>query len=100
MISIEQINGEIASLEEEKPTYQIMERLANLYVVRDHLIIGNQSKDPVAVAAQTAHIDSQSEFAKAVEGKCVEDIMPLFDELMTALLALNPRLDECVMRKL
>ena len=39
MITMEQINGEIAVLEEEKPTYTVMQKLAALYTVRDHMVI-------------------------------------------------------------
>ena len=100
MISLEQINAEIAALEEEKPSYQVMERLADMYVVRDHMVIGDQSKNQAAVSAQTAHIGSNSEFAKSIDGKSIDDVMSLFDELMEALAVTNPRLYDCVMRRL
>ena len=43
LISLEQISGEIAALEEEKPTYVIMQKLADLYTVRDHMVLRDHS---------------------------------------------------------
>ena len=43
--------------------------------------------------------DSNTDFAQAVKGWSVAEIMPVFDELMTALSVLNPRLYESVMRR-
>ena len=42
----------------------------------------------------------ESEFARAVEGRRQEDIMPILDELMGVLQATNPRLYAGVMRKI
>ena len=101
MISIEQINGEIAALEAEKPTFQVMEKLASLYVVRDHIILGNHPAEPTAsVTAVMPQIDSDSEFAHAICGKKTADVLAVMDELMTVLCAVNHRLYDGVMRKI
>lgn len=98
MITIEQINAEIAALEEEKPSYQVMERLANLYVVRDHMIgAGDNSAKTVQILP---NFDSDSAFAQAIKKKNVCDTLALFDELMAALEVTNPRLHDCVMAKI
>lgn len=44
--------------------------------------------------------DSGTEFAKAVNGRDPSEIIPVFDELMTTLQVLHPRLYDGVMNKL
>ena len=94
MISIEQLNGEIATLEDEKPTHIIMEKLANLYIVRDHMGIG-----------ETHHVGTideigSSEFLQTVRGKSANTTMLVMDELMDVLKMVNPKLYDSVIVKL
>lgn len=96
MISIQHINGEIAALEAEKPTFAVMARLADLYTVRDHIIIGDERR----TAEQTAHIDSQTEFARTIEGLPLDTVWAVVDELMATLQAVDPRLYAAVLRKI
>jgi hypothetical protein len=48
----------------------------------------------------TIHIDSDSDFARAVDGRDPEEIWPIIDELMESLQVMHPRLYEGVMREL
>ena len=41
-----------------------------------------------------------TEFRKAILGKRAEDLIPIFDELMTALQVISPRLYDGTMRKI
>ena len=95
MISIEQLNGEIAVLEEEVPTHVIMQKLANLYTVRDHISVGSVSKSESPEELYTSYGDT--EFLMAVKGKDLRSLMLKMDELMTTLYVLNPKLYESVM---
>ena len=45
-------------------------------------------------------IDSDSEFAKAIDGKDQKEILPVIDELMDTLNVIQPRLYDAVMNKL
>ena len=102
MISMEQLNGEIAALEEERPPFVTMEKLASLYTVRDHMMLGSKTTQPVQIAS-TEIIDIQdgdSEFLKAINGKSVNEVLPVIDELMETIKVLNERLYDGVMRKL
>ena len=92
MITIEQVNGEIAVLEQETPTHVLMQKLAALYVVRDHLAIGR-----TAAAVQAV---SESEFSQAMAGKDTEFVLSIVDELMNTLKIIQPRLYASVIRKL
>ena len=98
MISIEQISGEIAALEEEKPTYVIMQKLANLYVVRDHLILPQQQTQIPDSKTISTMLDS--EFMQAIDGKNIDDILPVIDEAMYAIQVLNPQLFKSIMKRI
>ena len=98
MISIEQINGEIAVLEEEKPTHVIMQKLASLYIVRDHIVI---SDTPVKATANVVpELEVESVFADKVQGKEVKSVMTKVNELVEALQITNPRLYDSFMRNI
>ena len=97
MISIEQLNGEIAVLEEEKPTHIIMQKLASLYIVRDHIGIG---RPKVEIIQGVPQIGTKSAFAQEIEGMDVKAFALIMDELMTTLAIVNPRLYDSVMVKL
>lgn len=100
MISIDQIDGEIAVLEEEKPTHAIMQKLANLYVVRDHMTIDTQPVVSNSVNLVIPHIGTDTEFANATEGKSISKVFAIMDELMTTLKVVNPSLYASVIREL
>lgn len=102
MISIEQLNGEIAALEEERPTFLTMEKLAALYTVRDHMILGAKTSQQAQVVNQEiVDVESgDSDFLSAINGKSVNEILPIIDELMETIKLMNERLYNGVMRKL
>ena len=91
MISIEQINGEIAVLEEQVPTHIIMQKLASLYVVRDHMVIPKTGEVRQDIP-DTLSVYGSSEFLKTIDGKSTRKVMLVVDELIDALQVLNPRL--------
>ena len=100
MISIDQIDGEIAVLEEEKPTHVIMQKLANLYTVRDHMTLDTQPVVSNSVNLVIPPIGTDTEFADITEGKSVSKVFSIMDELMTTLKVVNPNLYASVIRKL
>ena len=98
MITIEQINGEIAVLEEEKPTHVIMQKLASLYIVRDHIVISNT---PVKVTSEIIpELMIESDFANEIQGKDIRSVIPKINELVEAVQITNPRLYESFMRNI
>ena len=48
----------------------------------------------------TIDLNSESEFARAVNGKEVEEVLPVMDELMDTIQILQPRLYSAVLMKL
>ena len=53
-----------------------------------------------APVRNTIEIDSDSEFARAVDGKDFYEVLPVIDELMETLEVIQPRLYNAVMMKL
>ena len=100
MISIEQINGEISTLEDQTPTHAVMQKLANLYTVRDHMMIGHAITPTVSLPSEEIQTeDTNSDFLKAIQDKDYADVLEVIDELMTVLLSTNTRLYDAVMRR-
>ena len=98
MISIEQISGEIAALEAEPPTFASMHKLADLYIVRDHMIVGTKS---IAEAAPDVLPEmGDSEFFRAVTGQDAGKIWQIINETMETLKVMEPRLYNGVLRKI
>ena len=97
MINLDEINGEITKLESQPTTYITIERLAWLYIVRDH-----QTISPASVPAVTGIEipQGESEFMRACAGKTISEVMAVMDELMEVLMAIQPRLYDAVMDKL
>lgn len=101
MISLEQITGEIAVLEEEKPTHVVMQKLAALYTVRDHLMLGAQPTAPVTVSNEIIPtLDIDSPFLHAIYGKKAADVLPVINELVETVQILNSNLYDGFMRKI
>ena len=93
MITVEQLTGEIAALQEETPTHASMQKLANLYIVRDHMILQNTTADVLTPI-------SDSDFMKKASGTDHTSFMRVMDELMSTLSVINPPLYQSVMRML
>ena len=93
MIDLEVVDNEINKIEVGCDTsYRACERLAWLYVVRDHLI--PKTKDGV-----TTYL-SGSEFLEAASGVNYQALMQVLNEHMQALSVLQPRVYESVMSKI
>lgn len=91
MISLEQLNAEIAVLENETPSFSVMQKLSDLYTVRDHMGVE---------CTGLPDTGSGSEFAETATGCDVKYFMAVMDELMQTLGLINRRLYDCVMQKL
>lgn len=93
MVSIDELNKTILDLETNRDTtYATCERLAWLYIVRDHLA-QKKSQEPLSIAGE-------SEFMAAVNGKPGDAVWKIMDELMDAVKMLHPRMYESVLKKL
>ena len=84
MITLDEINSEIEKLEAQKQTYQTISVLADLYIVRDALSRNVLPED--------------NEFRQACSRS--RNKMEVFDELMSTLQVIQPKLYDCVMKRL
>ena len=100
MVNIDIINGEIASLEQKETTYVVVERLAWLYIVRDHLQIGTAPHD-VNVSRETVpEIKMNSEFLDVCKGVNIEDLLNIIDEHMEVLKVVYPKEYDAIINKI
>ena len=105
MITEQDLQAAIAECEGQRnPNANTCIKLAAFYTIRDHLF--PQEQDHIAEigkmvysGASEPEYEGKSEFAQAVKGWSVADLMPVVDELMTAISVLNPRLYQSVMRR-
>lgn len=84
MISLETIEREISELEAREASYKVCERLAWLYVCRDHLTpsTNNDGRTQFMLG---------SEFLEAASDVSYTALMRVLDEHMSALAVVNPK---------
>lgn len=80
-------------------------KLAAFYTIRRELFPDAEQEMPVysyaaEPAPQTVHIDSETEFAQAVEGLPLNDVWGIVDELVQTVQVLQPRVYAAVLRKI
>ena len=94
MINLDTIEREINELEARgETTYSLCERLAYLYIVRDHL-------RPVREDTRKTQELSGSEFLELSSGVNYPQLMRILDEHMTAVRIVQPAEYEAVMDKI
>lgn len=94
MIGIDSLNTEISDLESKEPSYAVMEKLAWMYVIRDHL--GGMA----AVSQSSAPQMSGSEFLSACSGCDMKSLFSILDEHMEAIQVIHPREFQTLIRKI
>lgn len=94
MINPDELDREILVLEKKDTTYANCERLAWLYIVRDHLD-GKPAAQPTPLA-----VDPSSEFLQATAGKDSVAVFAVMDDLMDTLRVTAPRAYAGVLRRL
>lgn len=95
MISKDKLDKEILELEtRHDTTYATCERLAWLYIVRDH-ITGQQAAQPTPLA-----VDPSSAFLQVVDGKDSVAVFAVMDDLMDTLSVVAPRVYASVLGKI
>lgn len=108
MITREDLEAAIAEcVGQREPNAQTCIKLAAYYTIRDAMYpVAEPARDmpqysfAAAPERPTAHIDSSTEFAQAVEGLPLEDVWGVVDELMSAVMISQPRLYRSVLRRL
>lgn len=115
MITEKDLQEAIAECEgKRKPDASTCLKLAAFYTIKDKMY-PDENKGPVwsNETAQRAYMDSGedktenlidydsgSEFSRLINGRKINDVLAIIDDLMDALTAINPRLYNSVIRKI
>lgn len=109
MIRRDELDAAIAEcIGERDPNANTCIKLAAYYTIRKELYPDVEqdqpaysfSAEPVEQETPTAHINSTSEFAQAVEGLPLDDVWAVVDELAQTVQVLQPRVYAAVLRRL
>lgn len=106
MITKQDLDSAIAECQgDPNPNAQTCMKLASFYTIQDHLYGTKTEPEPVllpqfSMDSGTVSYEGDSDFAKAVAGRPIDEILPLMDELMGTIAVLQPRLYKSVMRRL
>lgn len=80
--------------------------LASFLTIKDHMFPEEEKPqysydaEPRTVSVDTIGYISESDFGRAVNGKNVEDVMVLMDEVMDVVQVINPRLYNSIMDRI
>lgn len=83
---------------ERNPNANTCIKLASYYTILNELY--GVKEDPVYSYSSEPAYKSETEFFDLIQAKSYDEIIALFDELMTAISALEPRLYQGVLRRL
>lgn len=105
MISLETLEDEIRTLEEQEPTFTTMQKLASLYIVRDHLATGNsgRSSNSAVISARdiiTIMPQCSGDFGKCCSGVEIEKLIDILNEHMSVVRSLLPKEYNAVLQRL
>lgn len=92
-MDVREIVREIEALENGRATYSTVEKLALLYIVRDHLAPEERTVKEYSHA-------NKSEFVQAASGLSMESLLSVLDEHMEAIRAIYPKEYNAVCKKL
>lgn len=110
MITEQDLKAAIAECQGERnPSANTCIKLAAFYTIQKEMFgKAEQREEPPAYSyapapdqnPYTISLDSGTEFARVIEGRDPEEIMPLMDEAMTLLQAVYPACYNAIMKKL
>ena len=112
MLTLREVENAIAELEDVRnPNASTCAKLANLYIVREHLggespdysrVAYSQASAPISAPAVSAKLEvsGNSDFVKTITGKDSEAVWKVINELMDNLKIVNPNFYESVMGKI
>ena len=81
-------------------TYSKCQKLATFYILLNSLYPDEDFKNDISTQFHSTNIEfGNSEFLKKIKGREINYVFSVFDELMEALKALNPRLYANTLRR-
>jgi hypothetical protein len=105
VITVQDLEAAIAECQGQRnPNANTCIKLAAYYTILNQMQ-GNKSEEIPAYSfaaepAKSIDYSSDTEFYSRIADKPAEEVYAIMDELMTALMVVNPRLYDSVMRKL
>lgn len=100
MFDLDAINRDIAELERKPLSYAVAERLAWLYVIRDHYAGAPDDTAREPVDTHRIEYKGDTEFSRAVHGKEAAEVWPVIDDMMSTIKGIQPRVYQMTMRRL
>ena len=103
MITEKELLQAIQECEAEPITERKICKLADFYIIYDHLFgepISNGYSYDNKIETSTIEIYGDTEFMQAVNGKSTQNVMDVLSELMEATKTLHPRMYDRVIEKL
>ena len=102
MITERELMQAIRECEAEPITLSKVGKLADFYIIYDHLFGDpfNAEYSYGSSAEKTINTDSGSEFLKTINGKSSDKVLTLMDEFMEAIKSLHPRMYSGFIEKL
>ena len=107
LITEQDLHEAIAECQGQRnPTANTCIKLAAFLIIKKELYGEQKEEQPQAVqysyaaAPEEIITASETEFARAIDGKNQKDVIPIIDELMSTLQVIQPRLYSAVMSKL
>ena len=100
MVDLDIINGTIAEWEAKELTFVVVERLAWLYTVRDHILMNIKTEEPETVIMPSVAISSGSEFMEACSKAEPVNMWATLDDLMNTVRLLQPKLYQATIDKI
>lgn len=97
-----EIRKEIARLEYEEPTYPNCAKLADLYIIHDHMQATASTSEPVVTYAAPLEepVEADSDFLRTVAAVPAQKAWELMDELIDTLRVTSPRVYKSIMSRL
>ena len=107
MITKEDLKAAIAECQGKRnPDANTCIKLAAFYTIQREMFGEEKDAEQISYSyapapdSSTLRIDSETEFARAIDGRDQEEVLPVLDELMSTLQVIQPRLYNAVMDKL
>lgn len=104
MVTKKELLQAIQECESEPTTMAKVSKLADFYIIYDHLFGTSNYETERSTSAgepeETIRVAGDSEFLRMVNGKKAEKVWSVIDELVSVIQVINPRLYNGVIRKL
>lgn len=100
MLDAREIDHAISQLEYQESSWPSYDKLASLYIIRDHMEAPSHGSVIYSEAASMMETYGDSDFLQAVAGKDPAAVWEILDDLMDTLHVVNPRVYDGVMRKI